>query len=346
MVGFFAAIVTWFLNNDKWLMWTVGTFNLCLVPRVAWWRIAEDRRRVDAFFEGFEGWPDVLLLQEVWDSWISDWGSYVERRLREKGYGCVCRDVRGWCSLANSGLVIAVRGKLAGAGAGGGGVVAVESVDVLRFRASTGIQWFVGRGVLSASVVHPEIGRLRIFNTHLHATTEDTSWLNSPSRSRSVQQRQIDEMAEFVARTAKDNVSRVVVGGDFNVDSFSAGEEQQAEEQQAEGQQAEPLVMSFSPSSSSASRGSVTFRELQRSMRPLKWIPCAISTYPHPFDGNSPLVEPRFANRWHCLDHIFSNVDGMITEVWAPVSRSKSSSSSPPPPRFVSDHAAVIARME
>lgn len=285
-------------------MLTVGTFNLCLLPRLAWWRKAEDRRRVDAFFSCFEDWPDVLLLQEVWDSWISSWGQYVESGLKAKGYSRICRDRRPWWScFPNSGLVVAVKG--------GVGLRAFETA-MIRFERSAGIQWLVPRGIQCVSFQHPRLGPVRIMNVHMHAPTEDTWFLNSPSSSRATQLSQLATIHSELRRGG----STQIVGGDFNVDSRGKA-----------------------AGGGGGGGGAVGFevvRAYMWSAARLSWLPSDAPTYPHPRDGESPLVDARFANKEQCLDHFFvTGTRGRVVRVWEPFAQGL----------WVSDHAAVVGEL-
>jgi hypothetical protein len=304
----------------------VASFNLCLLPKFTCLGLRNDEARVRAFMASFD-WPDVLLLQEVWDTWLRCWSSVLEEGLRGKGYSHFVKDRPSPIYPVNSGLMIASRWP-------------IHFSELQRFSQTCGLQRLVPRGFMCAAITLPACSLpILVVNTHLHAPTEDTSWFNSPETCRRVQRSQVLQMSNRISRLCGGeggeggnsfSFSLVMVGGDFNIDRLGGV------------------------------TGGVTFKELSFIMG----MDCVEfrshtppSTYPYPRNGQSSLVNPLFANRDCCLDHFFvRDLDDSlevredpnpnpnpVASIWIPVSRSSRSSRSSPP-LWISDHAAVIVQ--
>jgi len=287
----------------------VATFNICLTPQFTCRRRRFAEMRVVAFLrDGFGGhWPDVLFLQEVWDTPLRKWSRVLELGLAAKGYKVIVKDSRTFWQPTNSGLMIASRFPVAL------DIFGAPKITSQKFTHSAGFQKVVPRGILCLTVLHPHIGPLALVNTHIHATTEDSRWCNSASTSRRTQERQILQVLKFVADLP--GTPAVVVAGDFNVDRLSSSSSCSFSFDRLNCMLGTPPVNLYT------SRAATTH------------------TYPHPKNGNSPLVDPTFRNRECYLDHIFANFGNMDTqEVWIPRAHHHSS-----PPVWISDHAAVLA---
>lgn len=301
----------------------VASFNLCLLPKFTCLGLRNDEARVRAFMASFD-WPDVLLLQEVWDTWLRCWSSVLEEGLRDKGYSYFVKDRPSPFYPVNSGLMIASRWP-------------VHSSELQRFSRTCGLQRLVPRGFMCAAITLPAIPLpILVVNTHVHAPTEDTSWFNSPETCRRVQRSQALQMSNRISRLCggeggeggTHSFSVVMAGGDFNIDRLGG----------------------VAGGVAAGVTAGVTFEELSfimgmdcvefRSRTPP-------STYPYPRNGQSPLVNPLFANRDCSLDHFFvKDLDHClevtpVASIWIPVTRS-SRSSPASPPLWISDHAAVI----
>lgn len=251
----------------------IATFNLCLLPEFPCRGNASSRVR--AFLEssclgsGFWGSedmtpPDVLLLQEVWDTWLKCWSSVLEHELRKKGYSYFVKDRRRLFNPVNSGLMIASR-------------FPIYFSEMSRFRESSGIQQLVPRGFMSAAISLPCGKSLLVVNTHMHAPTEDTPWFNSPQTCERVIGSQIMELTRGVANQAeyfsKGSQGYTIVGGDFNIDARIGSATMQLLKNTMKNEANLVLCVPRCP------------------------------TYPYPRDGSSPLVNPKFVNQECCVDY-------------------------------------------
>lgn len=139
---------------------------------------------------------DVVLLQEVW---LDEDVETFSRRGEDLGYRPFVHERAGH----NDGLITFIREAVIA-----GGTVTELSFD--SYGAQVATEYFPGpqiaRGWLGVRFVHPEIGPVHAYNTHMQAFPEN--WLGRAKQAR--------ELGIILRRVAEVAGDFVLVGGDFN----------------------------------------------------------------------------------------------------------------------------------
>jgi hypothetical protein len=233
-----------------------------------------DEAELDAGREGDAGhevpaWPDVLLLQEVWDTPLFSRSAWLGGALRTLGYRCIASSRAGPCwAPLNGGLLVASRAPFAAPPA------------ELVFRATAGAQSLCPKGALLVRLASPPCF---VCTTHFHAGDEELPCFRGRGRTARIQSSQAEELRAFLREHGALPGGPgylglpLVLAGDFNSDA--AGE-----------------------------LSGLPFRALCRALAPaahLRPPPATPHTYPHPTSCPSPLVfAPHRGTRAH-LDHFF-----------------------------------------
>lgn len=177
-------------------MTTIYSSNICILP----WGIRNtpfDKyklKRIDAFIEHID--YDVCILQEVWDGLFS-FATIIREKLRKKGYYLSEKDKS---LFINNGLLIASK-------------FPILETTYYTFRHSAGLQWFIPNGILHCIINVNDI-YTSIYSVHIHAGSEDTSFMNTPEIVKYIQHKQLEELNEYM----KKHKYPYILGGDFNID--------------------------------------------------------------------------------------------------------------------------------
>lgn len=150
----------------------------------------------------FSTGADIVLLQEVW---LDEDVETFSRRGEDLGYRPFVHERTNH----NDGLITFVR---EGAIAGG----STTELEFESYGSQVTTEYFPGpqiaRGWLSVRFVHPEVGAIQAFNTHMQAFPEN--WLGRAKQSR--------ELGIIMRTAAEETGDLVLVGGDFNSGPYYA----------------------------------------------------------------------------------------------------------------------------
>ncbi len=157
----------------------------------------EVRRRVTPGLIFGRG-DDVILLQELWlDEDVKEFTSTAAQH----GYQAFVQDRDGH----NDGLAVFIRDQAIAGGSS-------TDVDFAAYASQNGTEYFPGpgiqRGWMSVAFTHPDIGRVRVFDTHMQAFPEN--WLGRMKQAREL------GIAMRTAASDDGNDELVLAGGDFN----------------------------------------------------------------------------------------------------------------------------------
>jgi endonuclease/exonuclease/phosphatase family metal-dependent hydrolase len=176
------------------------SYNMCLPPYG--FDNTDDNRelRILSFLENFGYQYDVLLLQEVWSTVISDYTLRFFIHMARK-YGFVYRasTVKRLWQLSNNGLLVLSKKP-------------INKALSITFEKSAGLQWFMSTGA-----IHVNIENIDMFVPYIHTGPMDTSIGNDTLTCKEVQRSQIAQLKKFVDANA---TGRYIVAGDFNVDAL------------------------------------------------------------------------------------------------------------------------------
>lgn len=315
---------------------TVASFNLALLSPMPF---RDEAARLRAFVElGFGGmgesaaaaaaavsaaagaphtppaapaWPDVLLLQEVWDTPLFSRSAWLGEALRALGYRWLASSRAGprWAPLSG-GLMVASR------------VPFAAPPSELVFRATAGAQSLCPKGALLVRLASAP--PCFVCTTHFHAGDEELPFFRGRERTTRVQCGQAEELRAFLvahgalpARPAATAAPPpLILAGDFNSDSTA----------ELSGMPFGALCGILAPAAHA---------------RP---PPGSAHTYPHPTTHASPLVHaPHLGARAH-LDHFFLfRCAATALRVRPPVYAEGARGERRP---WISDHAAVEAVIE
>ncbi len=176
------------------------SYNICLPPYG--FDSTDDNRelRIQSFLEHFGHQYDVLLLQEVWSTVISDYTlKFFVHMARKHGFAYRASTVKRYWQLSNNGLLILSKKP-------------INKATSITFARSAGLQWFMCTGAL-----HVNIEDVDLFVPYIHTGPMDTSIGNDSLTCKEVQRSQIVQLKEFVDANV---TGRYIVAGDFNVDAL------------------------------------------------------------------------------------------------------------------------------
>lgn len=176
------------------------SYNMCLPP-YGFDSTDDDRElRIQCFLEHYGHQYDVLLLQEVWSTVISDYTlKFFVHMARKYGFVHRASTVKRLWQLSNNGLLVLSKRP-------------IRKAASITFNRSAGLQWFMCTGAL-----HVQIEHLDLFVPYIHTGPMDTSIGNDSLTCKEVQRSQIRQLKEFVDANV---TGRYIVAGDFNVDAL------------------------------------------------------------------------------------------------------------------------------
>ena len=176
------------------------SYNICLPPYG--FDTTNDNRelRIQSFLENFGHQYDVLLLQEVWSTVVSDYTlQFFVHMARKHGFVYRASTVKRAWQLSNNGLLVLSKKP-------------IHKANSITFARSAGLQWFMCTGAL-----HVKIADLDFFVPYIHTGPMDTSVGNDSVTCKEIQRSQITQLKEFVHAYA---TGRYIIAGDFNVDAL------------------------------------------------------------------------------------------------------------------------------